>query len=401
MIGTYCHTSTLRATMLRVLALAAEVLVLALIGYNLIVALWGWPNPVPAPRAATRRRMRVVIPAHNEAAVIGTLLDDLEAQTHHDFSVWVIADRCTDGTASVALGRAHIDERHDGLEGKGAALRWHLQRHPLDPGEALVVLDADNRVPSELVARFADEIEAGSPVSQAYLDVSNPDASVLTTASALSYWASNRMVQLARRNLGWSADLGGTGMCLTREALAAAGGFGNSSTEDQELVARLVVAGLRVVWLHDVRIRDEKPPSLGIVVRQRARWAGGKKNVGRRYARALVRQAVTTRSFGPLDLALRLIQPSRTFVALLTGVLAVVAAAFPSTYLLAWWVWAGAAAAQVVAPLPFLARDGVSGRYLWRYPALSVFGLLWVPVRLVARFRRGWYHTPHDGETGV
>ena len=73
--------------------------------------------------------------------------------------------------------------------------------------------------------------------------MSNPDASALTTAAALSYWASNRMVQLARRNLGWSADLGGTGMCLTGEALAAVGGFGTSATEDQELVARLVLAG--------------------------------------------------------------------------------------------------------------------------------------------------------------
>ena len=68
--------------MLRVIALTAEVLVLALIGYNLVVALWGWRNPAPTPRTAGRWRLRVVIPAHNEAAVLGRLLDDLKAQTH-------------------------------------------------------------------------------------------------------------------------------------------------------------------------------------------------------------------------------------------------------------------------------------------------------------------------------
>jgi cellulose synthase/poly-beta-1,6-N-acetylglucosamine synthase-like glycosyltransferase len=384
--------------MLRVLALAAEVLVLALIGYNLVVALWGWRSPVPAPQTAGRRRLRVIIPAHNEAAVLGRLLDDLKAQTYEHATVWVVADRCTDGTLDLIAGRAAVDERRDGPDGKGAVLAWHLSRHPLAPGEALVVLDADNRVPPELLARFADELEAGASVLQAYLDVSNPDASVLTTASALSYWASNRMVQLARRNLGWSADLGGTGMCLTAEALTAAGGFGTSSTEDQELVARLVLAGQRVVWLHDVRILDEKPASLDVVVRQRARWAGGKQKVGRRYGPALVRLAWQSRSLGPLDLAVRLAQPSRTFMALLTAVLAIVAGAAPSVYLLPWPLWAGAAVVQVFAPLPFLGRDGVSARFLWRYPLVTVFGILWIPVRVVSRLGRGWYHTPHRGK---
>jgi cellulose synthase/poly-beta-1,6-N-acetylglucosamine synthase-like glycosyltransferase len=386
--------------MLRVLALSAEVLLLALIGYNLIVALWGWRNPVPAPGGAGRRRLRVVIPAHNEAAVVGHLLDDLDLQTYEHHAVWVLADRCTDRTVDLIGGRAAVDERRDGPDGKGAVLAWHLARHPLEAGEALVVLDADNRVPPGLLARFADELEAGESVLQAYLDVSNPDASLLTTASALSYWASNRMVQLARRNLGWSADLGGTGMCLTAEALAAAGGFGISSTEDQELVARLVLAGRRVHWLHDVRIRDEKPALLAVVVGQRARWAGGKQGVGRRYGRALVRFAWQVRSLGPFDLALRLTQPSRTFLAMLTAILAVAAGVWPSAYLLPWWMWTGAALIQVLVPLPFLAREGVSARYLWRYPVITVFGILWIPIRVLSRLRRGWYHTPHQGEPG-
>ena len=384
--------------MLRVLALAAETLLLVVIAYNLVVALWGWRNPVPASPAINPRRLRVVVPAHNEATVLGKLLDDLDAQTYQRFSVWVIADRCTDDTALVASGRVEVDERRTGPDGKGAALRWHLDRHPLEPGEALVILDADNRVPPQLLDRFAAELETGSSVLQAYLDVSNPDASALATASALSYWASNRMVQLARHNLGWSADLGGTGMCLTPEALNAAGGFGSSPTEDQELMARLVLAGHRVAWLHDVRVRDEKPASLRVTVRQRARWSGGKRKVGRRWGPELIRRAITGRSPGLFDVAVRLTQPSRTFLALLTALLAVIAGIAPSRYLFPWWLWTGAAIVQLLAPIAFLARDGVPGRYLWRYPLLTVFGLLWIPVRVLARFRGGWYHTPHQGD---
>jgi cellulose synthase/poly-beta-1,6-N-acetylglucosamine synthase-like glycosyltransferase len=176
----------------------------------------------------------------------------------------VLADRCTDRTAEIARTQGvEVAERSDGPDGKGAALAWYLSEHPLDPAEALVVLDADNRVPSNLLARFADELDAGHHTLQAYLDVSNPDASPVATASALSYWASNRMVQLARTNLGWTADLGGTGMCLTAEAIEAAGGFGTSLVEDQEMGVRLFAAGIKVRWLHDVRIRTKSPSTRG------------------------------------------------------------------------------------------------------------------------------------------
>ena len=52
---------------------------------------------------------------------------------------------------------------------------------------------------------------------------------------------------------------------------------------------------------------------------------------------------------------------------------------------------------QLLAPIPFLVIERVPARYLWRYPLLAVFALLWLPVRLIARRATGWYHTPHQG----
>jgi hypothetical protein len=42
-------------------------------------------------------------------------------------------------------------------------------------------------------------------------------------------------------------------MALTIEALAEAGGFSDSLTEDQDLTARLVLAGHRGEWLNHVK----------------------------------------------------------------------------------------------------------------------------------------------------
>lgn len=377
--------------MLKSLFRSLEVGLLVLVGYNLIVAVFGWKNRPRVDRAGSPRNFRVVVPAHNEEAVIDALLGDLAALTGpSEAEVVVLADHCTDETVAVASARdVTVVERESGAGGKGAALAWYLESAPLLDGEVFVVLDADNRVPPDLIERFSQELDQGHHVLQAYLGISNPDASAVATASALSYWASNRMVQLARRNLGWTADLGGTGMCLTKEALDVVGGFGSSLVEDQELGVRLFLAGHPVTWLHDVSILDEKPTSAAVSVRQRSRWASGRTQVARKY----VPELLARRDMASFDLAVRLFQPSRMLVAVFSAGLAVASALGAPT--LGTRLWVSVAGVQVFAPLPFLWREGVERRYLIRYPMLTLLPLLKIPARLIRQ--RGWYHTPHSG----
>ena len=261
--------------MLRVLFFVAQGAVLAHVIYHGAVAMWGWRSPALVAVGERRRRLRVVVPAHNEARVIGGVLSDLIDDPYDNRAVCVIADRCTDETAVIAKGHgAAVAERSEGASGKGAALVWYLEKHPLAAEETLVIFDADNRLPENTLGRIADRLDAGAEAVQCYLDVENPGESWLATASALSYWASNRMVQLARSALGWSVDLGGTGMALSAAAIEAAGGFGTSLTEDQEMAARLALAGVPVRWLHRVRIRDEKPTDVGAAVQASAVYLG-------------------------------------------------------------------------------------------------------------------------------
>jgi len=74
----------------------------------------------------------VLVAAHNEAHVIGDVLDSLARQDYPRalYDVFVVADNCTDGTAGVArMHGAAVFERFDTEHvGKGYAIGWLLDR---------------------------------------------------------------------------------------------------------------------------------------------------------------------------------------------------------------------------------------------------------------------------------
>lgn len=385
--------------MIRVLVWLGQLVFVAPALYSSVVALWGLKSQSRDSAAMSSRRVRIVIAAHDEEVVIGSIAADLVAQDHPSdcFDAWVIADRCTDRTAEVAGRYVNVAERKTGTGGKGAAIAWFLEEHPLEPGEVLLVIDADNRIDPDFVRGIAKAVEDGNEVVQGYLDVGNPDGSALATANALTYWASNRMVQLARTNIGWSCDLGGTGMAFTCEALEAAGGFADDLADDLSLNVRLNLAGYRSYWVHDLRIYDEKPTGTSSSITQRARWVRGKRAVQREYGSVLVGAAVRTRQPALLDLAYRLYNPGRSFVALAIALFAVIAAVFPGIGLWPWWVLATIALVVVLLPVVFLAVDGVPGRYLIRYPYVTLIAILWLPIRIASRLLPDWRRTAHTG----
>jgi cellulose synthase/poly-beta-1,6-N-acetylglucosamine synthase-like glycosyltransferase len=385
--------------MLRALIWLGQFLLVLPALYSSFIALWGLKTPADTKGAQSTRRIRVVVAAHDESNVIAGPAEDLASQTYPNdlLRSVVVADRCTDDTAAVAARFIDVAERAEGEGGKGGAIAWYLDQAPLEEGEVLLVLDADNRIGKDYVERVAASTETGAEVIQTFLDVSNPDGSVLATANALTYWASNRMVQLSRSNIGWSCDLGGTGMAMTREALDAAGGFTDDLTDDAALNARLNLAGYRAKWLHDVRVFDEKPTDTRSTITQRSRWVRGKRHAQREYGWSLIRSGFTQRQPSLLDLAYRLYNPGRSFIALVIAVLAVLAGVFPEWGLWPWWFLAGVAGLVVLLPIVFLIVDRIPARYIVKYPFVALIAILWLPIRVGSRFLKGWNRTDHGG----
>ena len=78
--------------MLRVLAKTAQLGFLSLAAYNTVVALWGWKNRTPAAAGPRSRRLRVVVPAHNEEATITAVVEEFRGSPYLD-EILVVASK--------------------------------------------------------------------------------------------------------------------------------------------------------------------------------------------------------------------------------------------------------------------------------------------------------------------
>lgn len=107
---------------------------------------------VSAQQDSTRyRRLVVLIAAHNEEQCIGATLESLAQQTRRPDEVVVVADRCTDRTAEIAISfGAKVFETFDNHHRKAGALN-----------QALAVVMADLELTDQILLMDADTVLCG------------------------------------------------------------------------------------------------------------------------------------------------------------------------------------------------------------------------------------------------
>lgn len=120
-----------------------------------------------------RQKIWIILPAYNEAADLGALLDrvdDAMFQANLDYQIVLIDDGSSDGTHQVAAEAAThypmLIERHEINQGLGSTIRDGLLRAAAeaDPSDVLVTLDADNTHTPDLIVRMVRMIREGHDV---------------------------------------------------------------------------------------------------------------------------------------------------------------------------------------------------------------------------------------------
>jgi len=320
--------------------------------YFLVVTFFGFGKPPKISRREPINRFLLLVPAHNEEAVIENLVDNLVdglAYPKELYTVCVIADNCTDNTALIAHdGGAFVIENTTPTgqpRGKPYAILAALEAFAdllYKDYDAIAVFDADNLVDSSYLQHMNKHLLNGERVIQCYLDSKNPDDNHITLGYAIAYYSMNRMWQLAKYRLGLPNAIGGTGFCIDTSVIKQIGWTARSLTEDLEFTIQCICNGIPVTWCHATRIYDEKPESLKVSLIQRLRWCRGHWDVAFRYIPKLLLRAITKLDHRALDGVIYLAMPSVMLIIALMWTLFFVGVLIfdqPVFQLLPLWAW--------------------------------------------------------------
>ena len=321
-----------------VAATALASVCLGTIGYLLTLLLAGLgsrPQGVRSPISPTR--FTILVPAHDEAAVIGAMLKSVAALDYpaERRAVVVVADNCTDDTAGIARasGAQVIERANDRERGKGHALAFGvetLMAHP-DPADAFVIIDADTWVAPDFLTVMATELARrtdpqGRAALQGRYGVLNADEGWRAALMAGAFDLVNHVKPLGRDALGLSVGLKGNGMVFTRALLREAPFSGSSITEDIDYGLDLLLrTGVTVGYVPGAVVRAQMPVSAGQAKSQRARWETGRYQLMRERVPTLLRAALRRHDPRLADAAVDLLLPPlaelAALVALWGGVL--------------------------------------------------------------------------------
>ena len=252
-------------------------------------------------------RFMAIIPAHNEEAVVGNLIESLKNQTYDKdlYDIYVIADNCTDNTAKIAKeAGAIVYERFDETKKtKGYALNWFLQQKIAEdaPYDAFFVFDADNIVDKNFIKNMNKKLCQGEDVVQGYRDIKNPSDNWITAGYAIFYWQMHRFYHLARYNIGLSPLLNGTGFMVRFDVIKPQGWDTETLTEDIEFSLKRIIKGKKLGWATDAIVYDEQPTGFRQSWSQRSRWTVGHIQCIKRYTKELAIAAKENKKMINLD----------------------------------------------------------------------------------------------------
>lgn len=230
-----------------------------------------------------------VIPAHNEEQRIRAAIHGLRAQEREPDSIVVVADNCTDQTASIAREEGvQVLETQGNTDRKAGALNQALSviLPPLAPDDFVLLQDADTVLSPTFLSTALEEIDAPEVGAVGGIFYGEEGGGILGALQRVEFRRYAR--EVARR--GHRADvLTGTGTLFKVETLArvkdlrASGTIGGgkgyysvaSVTEDDEITKAVRTLGLRTVSPAGCEVVTEVMTTLPKLWHQRVRWQRG------------------------------------------------------------------------------------------------------------------------------
>ncbi|AUD00514.1 glycosyltransferase [Spirosoma pollinicola] len=249
------------------------------VAYFLISAIagrLGSADDVSPSKAVDRfRRIAVLIPAYKEDAVIvGSVIANLNQTYPSDlFDLIVIADSFQPQTLE-KLSRYPIQVIRVEFEQSTVqkSIIYALNSLPENVYDIVVISDADNHMAADFLERINQAFGQGWRAIQGHRVAKNTNKGV-AIFDAMNEEVNNNLFRAGQRALGLSAMCTGSGMAfeptLLKDALdqiKTVGGY------DKELEMLLTINHIKVGYLQEAIIYDEKVQNVAVFNKQRTRW---------------------------------------------------------------------------------------------------------------------------------
>ncbi|MDA4128725.1 MAG: glycosyltransferase [Thaumarchaeota archaeon] len=245
-------------------------------------------SPLACGQLLTRPSVAVHLPIYNELYVVPRLLDSCVKMANHYgkelVSIYVIDDSTDETSAKIdglvekftAAGFTFRVIRRGSRTGfKAGALQSALEQ---TEAEYVAVLDADFVPPADFLDRALPHLQEDNSVGfvqsrWGYLD---RGYNLITESMAIGIDAHFLIEQQGRNGSGYLMNFNGSAGVLRTQAIRRAGGW-NSDTlaEDLDLSYRMQLAGYKGVYMNDLEVPGELPPTIAGLKRQQGRWARG------------------------------------------------------------------------------------------------------------------------------
>lgn len=291
----------------------------------------------------------LLIPAHNEEAVLPTLLASIGQLKYPAarFRTVVVADNCTDRTALLArqAGAECLVRTTPHPSSKAQALAYAVQQLAVAralPTTVVCVLDADCALtPAFLAALDRHFARPGAaPVVQCSRRVGNAFDSDVTVLDAAAEALRQRVGAGARHLLGLESFIFGLGCCARGAVFAQLMQLPSQSlAEDKEWKAALARQRVPVAYCPAAHLSYQAVGSGPAFQKQRKRWLSGHWASVRAHGAAMLGQGLVRGSLSQLDFAFDLLQLPRSCLLVAALGFGLVAAGTGRGSLVSAWVW--------------------------------------------------------------
>jgi cellulose synthase/poly-beta-1,6-N-acetylglucosamine synthase-like glycosyltransferase len=276
------------------------------------------------PRTA---RVCVIVPAHDEESCIAGTLTQINPQLRPDDQLLVVADNCSDRTATISreAGADVIERSDDKLLGKGYALDYairHLKENRIP--DVVLFVDADCSLAPGSVDRLVETcVDQNNPAQATNLMVAGDGARSNLRIAEFAWKLKNYVRPLGAYQFGFPCQVTGTGMAFPWGLISTAELATSHIVEDTKLGIDLMLKGHRPVFCPAARVTSKFASGQEGTRIQRTRWEHGHLMMIREYVPMLLRAALSQRSLPLLAMAIDLSIPPLGLIAVACVVMAI------------------------------------------------------------------------------